>query len=78
MAYTTTFIEKELNLFKDIAAQIGRFAASFGARLVEATEAHERMQEVLRLSDMSDEELAVHGLTRDDIVSHVFRDKFCY
>ncbi|MBZ4022952.1 hypothetical protein CKO11_10825 [Rhodobacter sp. TJ_12] len=71
-------MEKEISLFKGFASYLGRALAAIGTRLVEVMEASERMREVVRLSEMSDAELAVHGLTRDDIVSHVFRDKFCY
>ncbi len=78
MAYAATFIDREKTLIKGLAARFSRALAVVGTYLVDSLEAHARMREVLRLRAMSDAELAVHGLTRDDIVGHVFRDKFCY
>lgn len=78
MAYATTFLQKDIGPRKGPAAWLGRFGAALGARLVDAVETGARMRDVVRFSEMSDAELAVHGLTRDEIVSHVFRDRFCY
>ncbi|MFD2175774.1 hypothetical protein [Rhodobacter lacus] len=78
MAYVTTFTQKEKGPVKGLQARLGQIGAAIGARLVEAVETGSRMRDVVRYSEMSDAELAVHGLTRDEIVSHVFRDKFCY
>ncbi|SOB99358.1 DUF1127 domain-containing protein [Rhodobacter maris] len=78
MAYVTTFIQKENGPLKGLRSRMGQIGAAIGDRLVAAVETGSRMRDVVRFSEMSDAELAVHGLTRDEIVSHVFRDKFCY
>ncbi len=74
MAYAATLNTQEKTLFKRLA----RLLCRIGNALVAPLEAGARMQEVLRLQQMSDAELAVHGITRDEIVSHVFRDRYCY
>jgi uncharacterized protein YjiS (DUF1127 family) len=54
-------------------------AAPFKAIFVVLTaiaEAHPRYRELQKLQQMSDEQLAKRGLTRDTIVHHVFRDRF--
>lgn len=46
-------------------------------RMIEAHgERHSRRAQVLALEALSDEDLAVRGLRRDEIAYHVFRDKF--
>lgn len=74
MAYATMFIAQEKPLVKWLMAGLRRL----GHALVLPLEASARMQQVLRFQAMSDAELAVHGLTRDDIVPHVFGDRFGY
>ena len=64
--------------FKGVAARLSRLPSALGEGLVEVLETGARLREVARMRAMSDAELAVHGLTRDDIVAHVFRDRFCY
>lgn len=61
-----------------LAGRARRGFAALGDALVAAFEAGARVQEVARLRAMSDAELALHGLTRDEIVGHVFRDRFCF
>lgn len=53
----------------------GFFTSIFNA-LASISESNVRVKEVQRLNDMSDEQLAGHGLKREDIVRHVFRDAF--
>lgn len=38
--------------------------------------AHGRSEDIARFQNMSDRQLADIGIARDDIVAHVFRDKF--
>ena len=78
MAYTTPFIAREKTLLKGAGARISHLLAALGAYLIDSLEAKARMREVMRLHAMTEAELAAQGLTRDDIVGHVFRDKFCY
>lgn len=53
-----------------------RFFAGFGEALDRAYASNSRMQELERLRNMSDAELAERGLQRDRIVHHVFRDLY--
>ncbi len=54
-------------------ARMGEWIANtFNAMAVAAS----RSEEIERLVNKSDDELAEMGLTREDIVAHVFRDKF--
>ncbi|MCB1358656.1 MAG: DUF1127 domain-containing protein [Maritimibacter sp.] len=46
-----------------------------GAFFADITEAHSRSDQVMKLQALSDDELAARGLTRDEIVRHVFADK---
>ena len=50
--------------------------AAFGASLMRAAEASSRIDRVEALQAKSDAELAKMGITRDDIVRHVFRDLY--
>lgn len=78
MAYTASFALRDKSPFKGVAERVSALLTLVGERLVDLLEAKARLQEVARLRSMSDAELALHGVTRDDIVAHVFRDKFCY
>lgn len=55
-------------------ALFARIGQGFNAYL----ETRARSAELDRFFNMSDEELAARGLTRDGIVQHVFRDKLIY
>ncbi|MFV0514358.1 MAG: DUF1127 domain-containing protein [Jhaorihella sp.] len=55
---------------------IRRFLGRVGELLVSLSTSHGRMRQVEALQAMSDEELKLRGLSRKDIVSHVFRDVF--
>lgn len=47
-----------------------------GRFLVRLGEANSRVQAMRTLMDMSDDELKARGLKREDIVHHVFADKY--
>lgn len=51
----------------------GFFESIFNA-LVRVAEANSRTQEVERLQQLTDEQLAAKKIRREDIVRHVFRD----
>lgn len=53
---------------------IGRFFAAIGNAMVAMSTANSRVHQVERLQAMSDEELSLRGLRREDIARHVFRD----
>jgi len=76
MTGTTYFDPREKGLFKGLGAKVVRLPAALGEGVVDLIETGARMREVVRLRAMSDAELAVHGLTRDDIVGHVFHRRF--
>ncbi|PYF12850.1 hypothetical protein C8J30_101231 [Rhodobacter viridis] len=64
--------------FKGIATRLSRLPAALGEGLVDVLETGARLREVSRLRAMSDAELALHHITREEIVPHVFRDRYCY
>ncbi len=68
---TLTTTHTGLNLsavFKPFVA-LGKF-------LVQIGESNTRVQALRKLTEMSDADLAQRGLKREDIVQHVFADKF--
>lgn len=52
--------------------------ARFGAWMESFMEAHARTGEIDALRDMSDAELARRGIARDQIIRHVYRDRFFF
>lgn len=61
-----------------ISSRIDGFFAGLGQGCNAYLESRARRDEIARLDAMSDGELARLGLTRDQIVAHVFRDRFGY
>ena len=57
-----------------IAGSVAAFFAKLAHAFVMATGAQARFDEILRLQSLSDDELAQIGLSRDDIVRHVYAD----
>lgn len=55
-----------------------RLGARLGRWMEDIAVANARVRQVERLNAMSDEQLAKRGLTRDQIVHHVFRDVMYY
>ncbi|MEL6608638.1 MAG: DUF1127 domain-containing protein [Pseudomonadota bacterium] len=55
-----------------------RWANAFWNGLVALGEAGARTEEIKYWQSLSDEQLAERGLTRDQIVRHVFRDRIAY
>ena len=53
-------------------AAVAKAARRFGAAIVENSGGMRCLREAERLSQLSDAELARHGLTRDRIVRHAF------
>ncbi len=53
-----------------------RILRSIGERLTHFMELQSRADQIQRLQGKSDAELARMGLRREDIVRHVFRDRF--
>ena len=70
MAHIATNSASNLSLGKLLAAPF----VAFGNAVVKLSEASSRAQLVEKLQNMSDAELAERGITRDQIVHHVFRD----
>lgn len=68
MAHAQTAIETT-----SIGDKVIATLRAFGAFLVRLSEANVRVREMERLSALSDAELATTGLTREDIVRHVYR-----
>mgnify|MGYP001312394542 CR=1 FL=1 len=66
-ARTATPSKSFRQLIQAIGARVGRFM-----------EIQARSAEIERLQAKSDHELARMGLTRERIVAHVFRDRFCF
>ena len=60
---------------KGMVARLSRLPSTLGEGLVEVLETGARLREVTRLRAMSDAELALHQITRDEIVPHVFRGR---
>lgn len=60
---------------KGMVARLSRLPSALGEGLVEVLETGARLREVTRLRAMSDAELALHQITRDEIVPHVFRGR---
>ena len=58
------------------AASVGRAIMSAFIAIAEASQMQERANYVMKLRSLSDEELRKRGIDRDDIVAHVFRDKY--
>lgn len=52
--------------------------ARFSGWLEAFMEAHARTNEINALQDMSDAELARRGIQRDQIIRHVYRDRFFF
>ena len=50
--------------------------AAFSRGMEAYIERHSRSREIASLHAMTDAQLATIGVKRDEIVSHVFRDKF--
>ncbi len=61
---------------RQLAAEFDRFFARLGQGINAYLERLSRVEEVNRLNAMSDAQLRKIGLRREDIVRHVFRDKF--
>ncbi|MER5170330.1 hypothetical protein [Thioclava sp. GXIMD2076] len=58
-----------------LGSVIARMFQKAGRALVLATEAKSRQSEIVRLNAMSDAQLAMKGIARDEIVAHVYRDR---
>ncbi|WP_249306185.1 DUF1127 domain-containing protein [Rhodobacter capsulatus] len=78
MSYAELFDAPAKTPIKGVAARLSRLPSALGEGLVEVLETGARLREVTRLRAMSDAELALHHITRDEIVPHVFRDRYCY
>lgn len=61
-----------------LRAQVDRFFARVGQGFNTYLECLARRDEIEYLNNLSDAELANRGLTRDQIVQHVFRDKLVF
>lgn len=78
MAYASSFIAFEKSLIRALGSKLALFADAFVEAMGNYMERNARAAEIERLSALSDAELSARGLTRDGIVPHVFRDRFCY
>lgn len=59
-----------------LLTRISEFFSSMAVSLQVANESQARLDQIQRLQSKTDDELAAIGLTRDDIVRHVYRDMF--
>ncbi|GAB4258762.1 MAG: hypothetical protein Kow0013_00870 [Pararhodobacter sp.] len=59
-----------------LRTQIDAFFVALGQGFNAYVEARSRRDQIERLTAMSDAELAKLGIRRDQIVHHVFRDRF--
>ena len=55
---------------------IRRFFTGLGNGMSAYMERHARTYQIRHLQNMSDADLAARGIVREDIVRHVFRDRF--
>ncbi|WP_209424533.1 DUF1127 domain-containing protein [Pararhodobacter sp. SW119] len=76
MAYFPNLNTEELT--PRLRAQADRFFATLGQGFNSYIERRSRRAQIEYLDSLSDAELAKRGITRDQIVQHVFRDlMFC-
>ncbi|MCO8145551.1 DUF1127 domain-containing protein [Rhodovulum tesquicola] len=59
-----------------ITGSTGSIFSTLIAALVRVMEHHPRTRQIERLNALSDEDLAARGLTRQDVVRHIFRDRY--
>ena len=71
---TTTAINARSSVLTGARAQLDRFFSSVGQGFNAYLESQGRVEEIERLSSMSDKQLAEMGLRREDIPRYVFRD----
>ncbi|MEQ6247459.1 hypothetical protein ABMC89_01065 [Sulfitobacter sp. HNIBRBA3233] len=57
-------------------AQLGSFLSRVNLALMESSSGAARVRRIEALNAKTDEELAVMGLKRDEIVYHVFKDLY--
>jgi hypothetical protein len=81
MAYQTIsqpaqVLSREITATRTFFANFGAGLARFGAALVANSPGQRRVDQVHALQAKSDAELAAMNLRRDEIVYHVFRDRF--
>lgn len=74
MAYIYTQNPVAAGLAARIAIGVSGAFAFLGKAMILNSTAYARLEKVQRLQAMSDEELAELGLTRNEIVRHVFHD----
>lgn len=72
MAYITTTA-----LSGSLRDRADRILARLGRGFEAWVRAYSRRDQIERLQALSDTELAALGLTRDQIVMHVYRDRMC-
>ncbi|ARE39981.1 hypothetical protein RGUI_1840 [Rhodovulum sp. P5] len=60
----------------NVTERHGSFLTSIVDFLVGLMENHPHTRQIEKLSRMSDEELAARGVTRQDVVRHIFRDRY--
>ena len=75
MTYVELFDAPTKTPIQGMAARLSRLPSALGEGLVDVLETGARLREVTRLRAMSDAELALHHITRDEIVPHVFRGR---
>ncbi|MHC0053983.1 DUF1127 domain-containing protein [Actibacterium sp. D379-3] len=49
--------------------------SGFGRAIVRMMENNPRMRQIEELNNTSDEDLAARGVSREDVVRHIFRDR---
>lgn len=55
---------------------ISSIFSALGRALIRAAENNPRMKQVARLNETSDAELAEQGLSREEVLHHIFRDRY--
>ncbi|MFT7594304.1 MAG: hypothetical protein ACI8R4_001624 [Paracoccaceae bacterium] len=72
MAQTTT----NLPVGHGLLGVITRLPAAFGAAFIRMAESSSKMRQVAALQALSDAELEVYGIKREDIAQHVFSSSY--
>jgi len=68
--------EHTTSLTTGILPRVSAFLSATGTALFNLTSHGGRMREIDRLRALTDQDLAAQGLTRDQIVAHVYRDTY--
>ncbi|TCO73073.1 DUF1127 domain-containing protein [Rhodovulum euryhalinum] len=60
----------------DVSGRKGSILLAVLDMLIRVMENHPHTRQIERLNALSDEDLAARGLTRQDVIRHIFRDRY--